>query len=49
MPDAQKIDSLIAEYSSLDHTRDAARMRQILEGHPGSRSLGDAKEVGSDE
>ena len=31
MSDVQKLDSLIAEYESLDRTRDAARMRQILE------------------
>jgi CHAT domain-containing protein len=31
MPDAQKLAALIAEYQSLDRTRDAPRMRQILE------------------
>jgi CHAT domain-containing protein len=31
MPDAQKLAALIAEYQTLDRTRDAARMRQVLE------------------
>ena len=31
MPDAQKLAALIAEFQSLDRTRDAPRMRQILE------------------
>jgi len=31
MPDAQRLAALIAEFQSLDRTRDAARMRQILE------------------
>src|SRR5258708_4958778 len=31
MPDAQKLAALIAELQLLDRTRDAARMRQILE------------------
>jgi CHAT domain-containing protein/tetratricopeptide (TPR) repeat protein len=31
MPDPQKLSALLAEFQSLDRTRDAARMRQILE------------------
>jgi CHAT domain-containing protein/tetratricopeptide (TPR) repeat protein len=31
MPDAQKLAALMAEYQSLDRSRDAPRMRQILE------------------
>jgi CHAT domain-containing protein/tetratricopeptide (TPR) repeat protein len=31
MPDAEKLAALIAEFQSLDRTRDAPRMRQILE------------------